>query len=353
MDVTPKKVVGCNLSCLLCSKSIEKRERIRVFGKSSVNIADLICCALEVDFNTFVNPVEIYICTKCYKRLIRFEKARNNLKELKDEIKRNYQGNDHIRTKRLHTSPDKVEQKPSKKRFNSASNSVAKSLRFSDNDQTLIAPTTTIIPTIETGEVISALPKITGSSTVLLSTFQTSPVPVSTSTPATSTFTKPNTRGSKIKITVEYPSKTLNTVPATELEPLCKAIIHGPASRIAKAALKCKLLTAEIIAQVLNIVSSEVSGLCSKKKPSLLRNNKKEELANYRMQSICEEWEKRAPVFFSFLRASCISKSTKDAKWLPSIVVAGSVLLKQRNNHMSATAAVLGILAKTRTIEVQ
>ena len=189
MDVIPKKVVGCNLSCLLCSKSIEKRERIRVFGKSSVNISNLICCALDVDFNNVVNPVDIYICTKCYKRLIRFEKARNNFEELKDEIKRNYQGNDHIRTKRLHKSPDKVEQEPSKKRFNSA----AKSLRFSENEQTLIAPTTTITPTIDTGGVISALSIITGLPTVVLSTFLTPPVPVATSTPATSTFTKPNT----------------------------------------------------------------------------------------------------------------------------------------------------------------
>ena len=121
------------------------------------------------------------------------------------QIKRNCQGNDHLRTKRLHKSPDKVEQEPSKKRFNST----AKCLRFSEKEQTLIAPTTTIAPTIETGGVISALPIITGLPTVVLSTFLTPSVPVATSTPATSTFTKPNTGGSKIKIAVEYPSKTL------------------------------------------------------------------------------------------------------------------------------------------------
>ena len=39
-------------------------------------------------------------------------------------------------------------------------------------------------------------------------------------------------------------------------------------------------------------------------------------------------------------------------KWLPSAVVAGSVLLKQRNQEMNATASVLGVLLKTGSIEV-
>ena len=39
-------------------------------------------------------------------------------------------------------------------------------------------------------------------------------------------------------------------------------------------------------------------------------------------------------------------------KRLPSAVVAGSVLLKQRNQEMNATASVLGVLLKTGSIEV-
>lgn len=39
-------------------------------------------------------------------------------------------------------------------------------------------------------------------------------------------------------------------------------------------------------------------------------------------------------------------------KWLPSAVVAGSVLLKQRNQEMNATASELGVLLKTGSIEV-
>ena len=35
-------------------------------------------------------------------------------------------------------------------------------------------------------------------------------------------------------------------------------------------------------------------------------------------------------------------------KWLPSVVVAGSVLLKQRNQEMNATASVLGGPIKDR-----
>ena len=50
----------------------------------------------------------------------------------------------------------------------------------------------------------------------------------------------------------------------------------------------------------------------------------------------------------------CISGHSRDqeVKWLPSAVVAGSVLLKQRYQEMNATASVLGVLLKTGSIEV-
>ena len=43
---------------------------------------------------------------------------------------------------------------------------------------------------------------------------------------------------------------------------------------------------------------------------------------------------------------------TKDSSWLPSIAVAGSILLKQRSRHMNGTATFLAILFKTASTEV-
>ena len=48
----------------------------------------------------------------------------------------------------------------------------------------------------------------------------------------------------------------------------------------------------------------------------------------------------------------CVSTSEPDVKWLPSAAVAKSVLLKQHNSQMNATASVLGVLIKTGCMEV-
>jgi hypothetical protein len=38
--------------------------------------------------------------------------------------------------------------------------------------------------------------------------------------------------------------------------------------------------------------------------------------------------------------------------WFGSVAIAGSVLLKQKNEKMNATAAVLGIVMKSKSVEV-
>ena len=150
-----------------------------------------------------------------------------------------------------------------------------------------------------------------------------------------------------VDVTIKYPSKTVNRTLAKDYETIAKALTFGPPQRLAKAVLKCKLLSKHV-----NLLSE--SGLCSRKTPSLLRKCGKEDLENFKFQSLCDEWRERPPLFFSFLMTCCISGRSRDqaVKWLPSAVVAGSVLLKQRNQEMNATASVLGVLLKTGSIEV-
>ena len=73
--------------------------RIIVFDKSSVDIAHLIECAVETDLSVFScsDPV---VCKRCYKRLLRFEKAKTNLRSLQEEIKEDFKKGAN-RTKRL------------------------------------------------------------------------------------------------------------------------------------------------------------------------------------------------------------------------------------------------------------
>ena len=64
-----KKIIGNN--CFLCSFPLIPQARIRVFGKSSVNIAHLFECAEEIDWSVFSSSNPFV----SYKRLLRFEKA--------------------------------------------------------------------------------------------------------------------------------------------------------------------------------------------------------------------------------------------------------------------------------------
>jgi len=176
--------------------------------------------------------------------------------------------------------------------------------------------------------------------------------PFVTSSPKAKQSNQPKSE-TKTKVVVEYPSKTVNKTLSGDMEPIVKALAHGPPSRVAKTILKCKSLQKEVTSQVLRVVSSEVNQLCSRKNPSILRKTSKDDLINFDMTKLCDEWKERAPVFYAFLLTCCSSKSTTStAKWFPRIAISGSILLKQRNSHMSATASVLGILIKTGSMEV-
>ena len=53
MESTPRKIVDVNVDskCHLCSRSPLKKDRIRIFGKSSVNIENLLKYALDFNLN--------------------------------------------------------------------------------------------------------------------------------------------------------------------------------------------------------------------------------------------------------------------------------------------------------------
>ena len=157
-----------------------------------------------------------------------------------------------------------------------------------------------------------------------------------------------------VKVVIQYPSKPVNQTLAKEYEAIGKALAYGPPYRVAKAVTKHKELRKLVVHNVMKLLSNEVSALCSRNNPSLLRKCGKEDLVNFDLQSLCEEWKERAPLFFSFLMTCCIATGSRNeaVEWLPSAAVAGSVLLKQRNPQMNATANVLGVLIKTGSTEV-
>lgn len=364
MDETPKKIVESKLICFLCGYTL-KKERVCIFGKSSVDIQGLIKAAIDVDVTVF-SWSEIFICTaNCYRRLIRFEKIANNLCTLKKEIKKDYDNRGSgVRTKRLRKETTCLEAQMDPRTSvislpelaPSVGTSAAKSLKFPGP----ATCTSELAPSVGNSAVKSL--KFPGPTTCT-SYFApadpahglafASPPPPSlflTSTPVAkdnAPFKSSNAATfTSVDVTIKYPSKTVNRTLAKDYETIAKALTFGPPQRLAKAVLKCKLFSKHV-----NLLSE--SGLCSRKTPSLLRKCGKEDLENFKFQSLCDEWRERSPLFFSFLMTCCISGRSRDqaVKWLPSAVVAGSVLLKQRNQEMNATASVLGVLLKTGSIE--
>lgn len=140
--------------------------------------------------------------------------------------------------------------------------------------------------------------------------------------------------------------------PLSVYQAVGKALAHGVPSQITGAVMNCQPLRKAVTEKVLKTVSKGISGLCSKSNPSLLRKSEKADLEKFDFQLVCNEWCKRAPLFYSFLLTSCINKKTKTSTWFGSLALTGSILLKQRNAEMSAGASVIGVLLKSKSIEV-
>ena len=99
IHITPKKVVHSDLFCVLCASTLG-RNRVRIFGKSSLDIPGLIKSAVDIDVTEFSSS-DLFICAPhCYKRLLRFQKLSSTFLELKDEIKKDFDKGG-LRTKRL------------------------------------------------------------------------------------------------------------------------------------------------------------------------------------------------------------------------------------------------------------
>lgn len=157
----------------------------------------------------------------------------------------------------------------------------------------------------------------------------------------------------QVRLSMQYPSKSLNKTLHGTYQNVGKALAHGVPSRIAAAVMNCLPVRNHILEKVMKVVSKEVTGLCSKTNPSLVRKTGKKDLEKFDVEDVCKEWRERAPIFYSFLLTSAVNKNTKSSTWFGSLAVAGSVLLKQRNCEMNATAAIMGVLLKSKAAEVR
>lgn len=366
MEETPKKVLQSD-RCFICSTAVPKKDKIYIFGKSSFDFAAIISSCLDVNVGCYSATSELSVCKTCYRRLIKFKKASDHLEELKKELKGIFKDRQLPRTKRLLSVGSDNGETPA-----SCREKAAKCLQFPIDTTCASSPVSANFSAISQQERYFTPTRLpTGVSPIqshpyglVLQAFPSQltarpsceiPLPILTSTPiaskpASSHLNNPS-ETSKTVLTVHYPSKTMNKTLAGSYQAIGKALAHGVPSQIANSVMKNPTLRNHVIANSLKIVSKEVAALCSKKNPTLLRKTSKEDLANFDLQNLCNEWKVRAPLFYSFLMTSAVNKRTKDCSWFPSMAIAGSVLLKQRSEKMDAAASVLGVLLKSKSIE--
>ena len=266
MNVIPKTLLNSDTNCFICSAAVTSKQRVRVFksgstGTSSFDLQGLINKALDIDVNVYSNS-DVAVCIKCYKSLVKYQKAEEHVKEIKTELKSAYSSSGR-RVKRLLRTENINELTAG------SGTSVKKHLSFVSLTE---FPTTCSSSNLTPSS--SALPRLTispigkpqgclfdnGTFSLVRSAFA---APFVTSSPKIKQ-TNQQKNETKTKVVVEYPSKTVNKTLSGDMEPIVKALADGPPSRIAKTVLKCKTL-------VLRVVASEMNELCSKKNPSILR----------------------------------------------------------------------------------
>ena len=70
---------------------------------------------------------------------------------------------------------------------------------------------------------------------------------------------------------------------------IVKAILHQNPKGIANVVVKSKSLREKVIDCLLQLIKTEIAGLCSVKNPSILRQTTKEDLLEFSLEKVCSE----------------------------------------------------------------
>ena len=155
---------------------------------------------------------------------------------------------------------------------------------------------------------------------------------------------------------VVWPSETRRRKLQPDMESIGKAILRGTYKQMAHRIWQHKCLQMEIVKYVGNAVAAECSELCSTKRKSLARKSSSEDMMIFSPEALCNEWNIKAPIFYSILLSSALSVRRKDfntVTWLPSIAMAGSVLLRERSRGMDAMQLLVTTIIRSSSSQVQ
>ncbi len=157
------------------------------------------------------------------------------------------------------------------------------------------------------------------------------------------------------------------------LESLGCALLRGTWAEMARAAFRVKELRAELIKCTLRQLSIECTTIVSPKASSILRNTTADGIRSLSLQDVCNEFKQQTPLLYSFLMTTASPSQRNQQRkakknslptsgkakvnaphcdWLPSVAVAGSILLKQRSRSMNAVQFMLMMLIKYSGFQV-
>ena len=113
-----------------------------------------------------------------------------------------------------------------------------------------------------------------------------------------------------------------------------------------------------MLREVGNLVRNECVSLVSSNDPSTLRKKSKLDLSAFNWTDIASEWEMRAPTLLMLLAAAGDrlwhrKKVSITPKCIPALCMAGAVLLKTRNKHMSKVQSVISVVLNAGHVSSQ
>ena len=213
---TPKKVVEAADRCFIYATVVAKKEKLYIFGKSSIDFRGIINSALNVNVRNYLASDQLFICrAQCYQRLTKFKRALDNLK--KANKAKGEKANVH-RTKRLRRQEEveeDIEEEIDEQLGQSARGKVVKVLNFS-TDATTFTSSPGVSPVASSDNQHCAWnflsPNQSGSGELLKRAFMNTIAhshKVVISTPRKSPG---NCDGetSNVKLSISYPSKNVN-----------------------------------------------------------------------------------------------------------------------------------------------
>ena len=130
-----------------------------------------------------------------------------------------------------------------------------------------------------------------------------------------------------------------------DMQSLGKMLVRGIYTQIANAAWKSAALRDQLQILALKQIDSECNGLCLTKQPSCLKSPDKDKLLDFSFEKFNEQLEERAPFTHAILETACVNRRNYHVrgKWVPTVGMAASILLRNRSSRINAVQLMLSI----------